>query len=388
MTTAADEDIFAGLEDLNVVPRLPRLTRGFSADFSSNLNNTASVYDVRGDFYSSSSPSSFSTNSELSLNFEPSGKLSKSEGFSVKESEGFSLPNGYDFYKYKKGFDQKKIVNVYGEKKQGEMSNPRIGRSKSVGAQMLHTLSDLGKLETRKIGSENVEMSTPKHEAYIPDADAPDRSKNELYVKSLHEEASDVESDLSRENKIQLKARGVENKARNKTKRSRKNALNRREGFETPTRTPSMSIVRALAENIVPRSLKPRSLQPRVRRACYTCRKAKTKCDNHYPCKRCVKLGHPHLCAVLRPDDVSTFALTVVKEHGKFEKYTEEEFIKLLEANGINFKRREGPGKITKACYRQDWCVRPYRHPGHCKRKMTAGSPPKSNRKRKRARLA
>mmetsp|Transcript_18574 Transcript_18574/g.27806 ORF Transcript_18574/g.27806 Transcript_18574/m.27806 type:complete len:364 (-) Transcript_18574:204-1295(-) len=363
MTTAADEDIFAGLEDLNVVPRLPRLTRGFSADFSSNLNNTASVYDVRG-------------------------KLSKSEGFSVKESEGFSLPNGYDFYKYKKGFDQKKIVNVYGEKKQGEMSNPRIGRSKSVGAQMLHTLSDLGKLETRKIGSENVEMSTPKHEAYIPDADAPDRSKNELYVKSLHEEASDVESDLSRENKIQLKARGVENKARNKTKRSRKNALNRREGFETPTRTPSMSIVRALAENIVPRSLKPRSLQPRVRRACYTCRKAKTKCDNHYPCKRCVKLGHPHLCAVLRPDDVSTFALTVVKEHGKFEKYTEEEFIKLLEANGINFKRREGPGKITKACYRQDWCVRPYRHPGHCKRKMTAGSPPKSNRKRKRARLA
>jgi len=73
--------------------------------------------------------------------------------------------------------------------------------------------------------------------------------------------------------------------------------------------------------------------------ACVSCRISKTKCEGGFPCGRCTRLG---------------------RECKKDDRHQQALRAKLKASNSI--KVDPGP-----RCYRNRWCVRNYRHPGHCK---------------------
>jgi len=129
----------------------------------------------------------------------------------------------------------------------------------------------------------------------------------------------------------------------------------------------------------------------RVYRACTNCRVSKTKCDKRRPCRRCIKEGRPHLCTssvkrVKRAVNTSkslTHAFAHQLVYGgfeKFEKLQEEDFLAILSAEEAPNKSVDEDGNPVRAlkdkhskyqgvpCYRNSWCVRQFKHCGHCKR--------------------
>ena len=92
----------------------------------------------------------------------------------------------------------------------------------------------------------------------------------------------------------------------------------------------------------------------RVRKACDSCHFRKTKCDNQRPCGPCTSFGK--VCTEGSSEDRKRSARSNIKKL----------------ADKLN--RHQG-----QPCNRQAGCLRPFRHPGHCRK----GPPRKRKRKSK-----
>eukprot|EP00469_Lotharella_globosa_P015802 CAMPEP_0167818356 /NCGR_PEP_ID=MMETSP0112_2-20121227/4752_1 /TAXON_ID=91324 /ORGANISM="Lotharella globosa, Strain CCCM811" /LENGTH=268 /DNA_ID=CAMNT_0007718317 /DNA_START=21 /DNA_END=824 /DNA_ORIENTATION=+ len=91
-----------------------------------------------------------------------------------------------------------------------------------------------------------------------------------------------------------------------------------------------------------PKRKKTSTSKYRVRKACDQCHFRKTKCDNQRPCGPCT--AHGKVCT----------------EGASVERRRAKSGIKLL-ADKLN--RHQG-----QPCNRQEGCLRPFRHPGHCRK--------------------
>mmetsp|Transcript_25400 Transcript_25400/g.35444 ORF Transcript_25400/g.35444 Transcript_25400/m.35444 type:complete len:165 (-) Transcript_25400:164-658(-) len=101
------------------------------------------------------------------------------------------------------------------------------------------------------------------------------------------------------------------------------------------------------------------STRTRISIACMNCRGSKVKCTGGKPCARCKKMKIE--CVI--PEQRSKrragggapsrrhFLEPIIDEHGKRRK-----------ALADKFNRNNG-----QKCYRNEWCTRPNKHPGHCK---------------------
>jgi len=141
-------------------------------------------------------------------------------------------------------------------------------------------------------------------------------------------------------------------------------------------------------------------IEYRVSSACTNCRASKVRCDHQRPCVRCIRQGRPHTCmdsdtarrmkkrriskSLSDTDATYSFAHQLVYSFDKFERCSEEEFLDLFDKNPESPKLKPASvvdknGKRVKAladrhsryqgkpCYRNKWCIRQFKHCGHCK---------------------
>jgi len=93
----------------------------------------------------------------------------------------------------------------------------------------------------------------------------------------------------------------------------------------------------------------------RVRNACVACNRRKVQCNGVFPCATCIKHGVADTCVKFVPDP-STKARSNKRALARIGKTL------LSDSNNAH------PGR---PCYRNpDWCVRKFKHAGHCTKKI------------------
>lgn len=110
--------------------------------------------------------------------------------------------------------------------------------------------------------------------------------------------------------------------------------------------------------------------------ACASCRTSKTKCEGGFPCMRCSRLGREckredkerplkrqrkDLKAGASDASCKMFAKHIVDFYRTRQIFAQE-----FKLDNCLPKTEEEKKKETQ-CYRNRWCIRQYRHPGHCK---------------------
>jgi len=93
--------------------------------------------------------------------------------------------------------------------------------------------------------------------------------------------------------------------------------------------------------------------------ACVSCRASKVRCDGGRPCKRCNKMGRE--CVNPEPRKRRRGAGEQVNRTSRPQPLFDEHGVK-RKALADKFNRHR-----AQRCYRNAWCTRPYKHPGHCK---------------------
>lgn len=120
--------------------------------------------------------------------------------------------------------------------------------------------------------------------------------------------------------------------------------------------------------------------------ACTSCRTSKTKCEGGLPCRRCLRLGRE--CRreerpVKRSKAAARRELETLLRNAGGSGASDALARSIVLGGGFDMKdclsmgRGGGEQRAKTQCYRNEWCVRHYRHPGHCK-------PPGHTRRRSR----
>jgi len=95
--------------------------------------------------------------------------------------------------------------------------------------------------------------------------------------------------------------------------------------------------------------------------ACSSCRISKTKCEGGFPCYRCERLDRE-----CKREERPVKRMRKEDPHDESCRSFAKKILDSYLTSPEDFASVERDGK-AEHCYRNKWCIRPYRHPGHCK---------------------